>query len=49
MTGTLYLFGADRTRGLVDKRDAIRFLTPMLRNGAWPVFRVIRDYHAGAL
>lgn len=42
VTGACYLFGAERTTGLVDKRDALSFLTPTLSGGARPVFRVER-------
>jgi len=43
VTGACYLFGADRATGLVDKRDALSFLTPTLSGGARPVFQVERD------
>lgn len=47
-TGYRYPFGADRTHGKVDMRDAVQFLTQRVANEATRIWRPYKDNGSGS-
>ena len=47
-TGVFYRFGGEKRVGLVDSRDAIRFILQRVVGGAESIWRPVRDENSSA-